>query len=420
MTEELWNYAVYHADTAPALKASIESDTRLGRDEVPSLSSGLLCAVAFPEREADEARAALLREIDGQTTDVQQVYVVCGPREVNSDARLIWMFPGQGAQRVGLLKGLYERSPFFRSHLDLYLGQASSEVGSDFLDALYPAGGATPENEAKLTQTSFCQPVMVGVTLALAAWFREAGIKLDGAMGHSLGEFTAAACLGGLEPSALMRFVARRGQVMVSSLEGQDPGAMAAVMAPADAVAQALEAFPDVIVANINQPKQTVISGPTTAVETAVKALRRARLPGKKIQVSHAFHSPMMQAAAKALLPEVNKVAFSDLKQPLHSSILVSSIREAEKLREMFHCHAESPVDFIGALRDAVALGDTTSFIEMGPGKTLSSFARYTLGEEDVAIESTSVSEDGEAQLAKAFVALVRRGIPVGSGMLAY
>ena len=205
---------------------------------------------------------------------------------------------------------------------------------------------------------------------------------------------------------------------MVASLDGKDSGAMAAVMAPAEAVAQALEPFPDVIIANINQPKQTVVSGPTSSVEAAVKALRRARLPGKKIPVSHAFHSPLMSKAAEILVAEIEQLQFKPLCVPLHSAILADSISQAADLQKMFQRHAESPVDFIGALRAAVAPADSTLFIEMGPGKTLSSFARYTLGSDEIALESTSVQEDGSAQLAKTFVDLVSNGIPIGSGML--
>ena len=128
--------------------------------------------------------------------------------------------------------------------------------------------------------------------------------------------------------------VATRGHLMVTSLEGQDTGAMAAIMAPADLVRDALiDGDKSVVLANMNQPKQTVISGPTKAVEATVKTLRRARLPGKKIAVSHAFHSPLMATAATALRPEIDKLNFKDLEVPIFSAIKAAPLTTAIDLR---------------------------------------------------------------------------------------
>ena len=194
-----------------------------------------------------------------------------------------------------------------------------------------------------------------------------------------------------------------------------------AAITPAETVSDALiDGDKSVVLANMNQPKQTVISGPTKAIEAMVKTLRReSRLPGKKIAVSHAFHSPLMATAATALRPEIEKLNFRDLDAPVFSAIKAAPLTKAIELRDMFREHAESPVRFIDALRLAAgAEEERPIFVEMGPGKTLSSFARYTLGEETVAIESTSMSEDGEAGLVNAIIALVNLGIPIADGLL--
>ena len=126
-----------------------------------------------------------------------------------------------------------------------------------------------------------------------------------------------------------MSFVAVRGKLMVESLEGQDAGAMAAIMAPATAVSEALTEFPDVIVANINQLKQTVISGPTASVESALKAFGNLGYLARN-SVSHAFHSPLMKDAAAALYPKIELLEFRPLNHPLHSAILEASISSGE------------------------------------------------------------------------------------------
>ena len=420
MTDQ-WTYRVYFGISPDALLDAIESKSPLYPKAVANIDRGQLAAVAYRLGDSERAHDVLLNTCRGLEVECggeDDAPRIAGPSPVDLDTRVVWAFPGQGAQKVGLLQGLYKRSAVFRDSLKRHLDAASSAVGVNFLDALYPDEGSTEQTEARLTDTAYCQPVMVGVTLALAAWFSEAGLRMDGAMGHSLGEFAAVSALGGVESEGLMRFVALRGQIMVDALEGEDMGAMAAVMAPEPAVREALSTHPDVVIANINQPKQTVISGPTASVEAAVKSLRRARLPGKKLSVSHAFHSPLMQKPARKLLSEIEKLTFSDLTRPLHSAILVESINKAEVLEEMFRCHAESPVRYLDTLK---ALGNSEVpqlFVEMGPGKTLTSFARYTLGEEGCALESSAISPDGEAALAEALVGLVSYGIPVGSGLL--
>ena len=174
------------------------------------------------------------------------------------------MFPGQGAQRVDLLKGLYRRSQTFRDTLNRHLQAASDETDENFLEALYPKEGANEETESRLTKTSVCQPVMLGLTLALSKVFELHGLRCAG-VGALTREFAAVTALGGIGESEVMRFVATRGHLMVTSLEGQDTGAMAAIMAPAETVSDALIDGDRRGTGEYESPKQTVISGPTKA-----------------------------------------------------------------------------------------------------------------------------------------------------------
>ena len=419
---DIWNYTVFYGGSIDSLKASIRSGEPLRADAVASTEGGLLVAAAYVAKHSPRIQEELLGHLEGTVSLLPKSELkVVGPICAETNKPVVWMFPGQGAQRVDLLKGLYRRSQTFRDTLNRHLEAASDETGENFFEALYPKEGANEETESRLTKTSVCQPVMLGLTLALSKVLELHGLPCAGAMGHSLGEFAAVAALGGIGESEVMRFVATRGHLMVTSLEGQDTGAMAAIMAPAETVSEALiDSDKSVVLANMNQPKQTVISGPTKAIEATVKTLRRARLPGKRIAVSHAFHSPLMAAAASALRPEIEKLSFNDLDAPVFSAIKAAPLTKAMELKDMFREHAESPVRFIDALRLAAAGAekDRPIFVEMGPGKTLSSFARYTLGEETVAIESTSMSEDGEAGLVDAIIALVNLGVPIAHGLL--
>lgn len=416
-----WHYSVFYGDSLDSLNESIRSGRPLRPDAVAGITGGFLAAAAYIAEHSSRIVQELLAHLEGTASSLPESELkLVGPICADTSKAVVWMFPGQGAQRVDLLKGLYRRSQFFRDTLNRYFEVASDETGENFLEALYPKEGANDETESRLMKTSICQPVMLGLTLALGKLFERHGLRCAGAMGHSLGEFAAVSAVGGIDESEVMRFVATRGHLMVTSLEGQDTGAMAAIMAPADLVRDALrDSDQSVVLANMNQPKQTVISGPTQAVEATVKSLRRARLPGKKIAVSHAFHSPLMAAAATALRPEIDKLNFKDLEVPIFSAIKAAPLTTATDLRDMFEEHAESPVRFIDALGLATATEqERPVFLEMGPGKTLSSFARYTLGEETVAIQSTNTSEDGEAGLVDAIMSLVQLGIPMAYGLL--
>ena len=302
-----WNYTVFHGDSIDSLKRSVRSSEPLRADAVAGISGGFLVAAVYIVKHSASIDEELLEHLEGRGASLPESELrVVGPIGVQTSKPVVWMFPGQGAQRVDLLKGLYRRSQTFRDTLNRHLQAASDETDENFLEALYPKEGANEETESRLTKTSICQPVMLGLTLALSKVFELHGLRCAGAMGHSLGEFAAVAALGGIGESEVMRFVATRGHLMVTSLEGQDTGAMAAIMAPAETVSDALiDGDKSVVLANMNQPKQTVISGPTKAIEAMVKTLRRARLPGKKIAVSHAFHSPLMATAATALRPEI-------------------------------------------------------------------------------------------------------------------
>ena len=419
MNRRLWSYETYTSTSLGDLREMVRDHQPM--HSVDGVLPGQWVAALALAPDDQSSRSELLAAIDaalGGQSPMHGETVSFGQVTSSHEVPVIWMFPGQGAQRVGLLRSLFERNELFRTTLETLLREASEHIGTDVLETLYPADGANEATELRLMQTSFCQPVMVGLTLALAETFSRAGLRIDGAMGHSLGEFAATAAIGGVDPQDLMRFVARRGKVMVESREGMDPGAMAAVMASAEAIAEALGDDTSVSVANINQPRQTVISGATADIERAVKSLRRSRLPGKRLPVSHAFHSPLMEDASGTLVTAVDTLTFSDTDVPLFSAIEGNSIMKAHAYRDMFKRHATSPVNFIAALREAERFGKRPLLLEMGAGKTLSSFARHTLGEDSDALMLASVEPDAEECLAKAMVSLVKLGVPVATGIL--
>ncbi|OIP40652.1 MAG: hypothetical protein AUK47_07815 [Deltaproteobacteria bacterium CG2_30_63_29] len=333
-----------------------------------------------------------------------------GPRaEVPKAA---FMFPGQGAQRVGLMRSLYDSLPSFHAHLDRLASAVDDLLERPLLSYLYPTDGASPEAETALQATELCQPAMAALGLAFHSFLSELGLQPTVTMGHSLGEFVAAGAAGLLSPEDAVRFVARRGRIM-ADLQLDDFGAMAAVMSDRTSIEAALGGLEGVVLANLNHPRQTVISGTTAGVNKAVELLKNASIAAKVLRVSHAFHSPLVEGVAGPLRAVVDTLEVHTPRCAVVSAITGAVYpSDGAAVRDMFVAHSTLPVDYIAALEGAVAAG-CTLFVEVGAGKTLSSFSKGTLDASFHSFEMLSGSPDGELQLHRSLGQLVTLGVPL-------
>ncbi|HEX4620952.1 MAG TPA: type I polyketide synthase, partial [Myxococcaceae bacterium] len=191
-----------------------------------------------------------------------------------ADRRLAFLFPGQGAQRVGLGRELYERFPRFRARMDALDASIREAAGISVLDALYPdrhGGSFDPAGASDfLRQTHVCQPAMAALGIALGDLLDSAGVRADVALGHSLGEFAAASYGAMLSGEQAASLVARRGQVF-AALALEDPGTMVAAMADRARVEAAIEGLSNVWIANLNHPAQVVVSGTRPGIQAALE-----------------------------------------------------------------------------------------------------------------------------------------------------
>ncbi|HEY3447255.1 MAG TPA: aminotransferase class I/II-fold pyridoxal phosphate-dependent enzyme [Myxococcales bacterium] len=309
--------------------------------------------------------------------------------------KVAFMFPGQGAQRVGLLRWLFDRSELFRNRLLALEKSLGGSLEQPLLTWLYPKNGDAAAAEEKLQATQVCQPVMAALGLALHEFLLDLGIEPAVCVGHSLGEFVAAAAGGLWTAEDSLKFVAERGRLM-AALNLPDPGAMAAVRADAATVARYLRE--GVCIANSNHPQQTVISGETKAVDAAMAALKEAGIGSRKLRVSHAFHSHLMKGVAADIAKLVERQALEPAKVPVLSAITGTaypdSVEEIGRAREIFVKHAASPVDYQGVLARCQEKG-AEFFLEVGAGNTLSSFAANTLDPQSFrGVGSMAAAED--------------------------
>ena len=224
----------------------------------------------------------------------------------------------------------------------------------------------------QLTDTASCQPVMLAAGYALFQLLDQVGIQPHVVVGHSLGEFTAAAAGRVLSPEAAVRFVARRGRAM-AKLTG-DHGAMAAIMADR-ATAESL-LVDGAVLANFNHPRQVVASGTSEAIDALVAKAEAAKVKAVRLSVSHGFHSPTLAGLdSEALLDGIELHAPTTT---VASGIAAGPYADADDARSVFVRHAVSPVDFERALVQCREAG-ADLFLQVGAGGPLAAFARGSL-----------------------------------------
>jgi [acyl-carrier-protein] S-malonyltransferase len=279
----------------------------------------------------------------------------------------VLMCPGQGAQKVGMGKDLAERFPAARdafAAIDEALGTA--------LSRLMWAG---PEDELTLTHNA--QPAILAHSAAVLAVVRERLGRPGAAAGHSLGEYSAHVAAGTLSDVDAARLVRRRGELMLEAGRRR-PGTMAAVLGLATAEVEAAcdeASGPDglAVPANLNAPDQTVISGDPTGVSRAGEGCKaRGAKRVIALNVSGAFHSPLMAPAVDGLLEALAGVSFVNPGFPVIANASGEAVRTGVDAKRLLADQLTAPVRWVACMQAAAELCPGATFVEMGPGAVLS------------------------------------------------
>ncbi|WP_181775748.1 type I polyketide synthase [Amycolatopsis pittospori] len=385
-----------------ALAASRRAESRGGRTRFAILASTV-----------DELAVSLRRAIAGERDEKAGIFGADG--EPAGD--VAFLFPGQGSQRPGMFADLFVAFP----ELGRYLAR-----GGDVVDVLFPPT-AFDEAErkaqlARLTDTRAAQPALGIVGLAAHHLLGKAGVRPSMVAGHSYGELIALTAAGALSSAALIECSQARAAAILGATGTGDPGTMAAIAASATEVADALaaEGLADTIVtANRNSPKQTVISGPTAAVGTAVERLRAGGLGAKTIPVACAFHSPLVASAEADFARVLDVVPVSEPEIPVWANRTATTYPSGPAaIRAELAAQIGAPVRFADQIEAMYEAGART-FVETGPGSVLTRLVDVILdGRPHRTVTFEGGRRDGVPGFLAALARLAVAGADVRTGWL--
>ena len=288
-----------------------------------------------------------------------------------------YVFPGQGAQAVGMGKDLYENVPQARELFE----KANEILGFRITDIMF-AG-----TDEELKQTKVTQPAVFLHSVILA---KSLDVKPDAVAGHSLGEFSALVVAGALSFEDGLRLVSKRAMAMQSACEAR-PGTMAAILGLEDAAVEAVCDGIDgvVVAANYNCPGQLVISGAVEAVDAACEQLKAAGARrALRLPVGGAFHSPLMEPAREELRKAIEEAPFHVPTCPVYQNVDALPQTDPAVIKANLIAQLTAPVRWTQITKNMLADG-MTEFTELGPGSVLQGLIKKVNPEAVVASKAT-------------------------------
>lgn len=375
-----------------------------------------ICHAMSTQRSHFASRIAVVAASPGEMVERLQAFareggtsrVIAGQADEDEMPRVAFLFTGQGSQRAGMGRQLYESEPVFRNALDRCDALLRGELDAPLLSVLFDDERAT-----RIDETQYAQPALFALEYAIAALWSSWGVRCAAALGHSVGEYAAACVAGAISLEDALRLVAARGRLMQSLPDG---GAMLSISADEARVAAAIAPFAaHVSVAAINGPADVVISGARGPIDEIARQLTAEGIKTRRLTVSHAFHSPQMDP----VLDEIERVAstftFRAPQIPLVSNLTGRALTGDDTLDARYlRRHVREPVRFHAGMKALWELG-VRVFVEIGPDSTLSGMAMKSLGDgvEAFCLPSLRKGQPELAQMLTTLGALHVRGAPV-------
>ena len=282
----------------------------------------------------------------------------------------VFMFPGQGSQRVNMGRQLYETEPVYRDSIDHCSELLSKDLGWDIRHAIFPADPNDPTAAEQLAQTCITQPALFITEYALAQLWMSWGIRPHAMIGHSVGEYTAACLANVFSLPQALRLIAARGRL----IQNQPRGSMLAIMRSETECRQFVS--DRVSIAAVNSPELCVVSGETREIDGLVAELKRESIACRPLMTSHAFHSPMMEPVIEPFSDILRESELQPPVIPFISNVTGDWITDEQAVSsDYWTTHLRQGVMFTQGIGTILQMNGI-AFLEVGPGHTLTMLAK--------------------------------------------